>query len=148
MYYLGICLVLRESPCIEDTLANVSEMDSKCPRIFHVHTTIPKEVLLKLTQLAESQETDKRVRNQFICRYGVQSGYLVLEDFKTRDLPRPPPAGRESARKLCTAAGAAVFVFMAVLAFGIVVHLLMSMDRDFKISDPPRPTNHTNETVT
>ncbi|XP_037499676.1 UPF0692 protein C19orf54 homolog [Rhipicephalus sanguineus] len=53
----GICLVLRESPCIEDMLANVSEVDSKWPRIFYIHNMIPKEVLLKLTQLAESQQT-------------------------------------------------------------------------------------------
>ncbi|KAL1474395.1 hypothetical protein MTO96_038004 [Rhipicephalus appendiculatus] len=49
---------------------------------------------------------------------------------------------------LCAMAGAAVFVFMAVLVVGVVAHLLISTDKDVKVSDPPRPTNHTNENVT
>lgn len=53
----GICLVLQKSPCIEGLLANVSEVDSKCPSVFHISKDIPEEVLLKFTLLAESPET-------------------------------------------------------------------------------------------
>ncbi|KAL3212554.1 hypothetical protein MRX96_007966 [Rhipicephalus microplus] len=99
-------------------------------------------------RIHEFYEPPKPQEGTALPRYGVQGGYLVLEDLKTRDLPRPPPAGWESVRRLGTVAGAAVFVFTVVLAVSIVMHLLMSSDKNAKISDPPSPTNHTNETVT
>ncbi|KAL1446164.1 hypothetical protein MTO96_044662 [Rhipicephalus appendiculatus] len=53
----GICLVVRQSSCIEGVLANVSEVDTKCSRIFHIRNEMPEEALIKFTQLVESQET-------------------------------------------------------------------------------------------
>ncbi|XP_075555311.1 actin maturation protease [Dermacentor variabilis] len=52
----GICMVLQSS-CIEEMLVDTTEVDSKCSRIFHIRNIIPEEVLLELTQLAESPET-------------------------------------------------------------------------------------------
>lgn len=53
----GICLVLHQSSLIEHMLENVSEVDSVCSRIFHIHNAIPEKVFLLLTHLAESPKT-------------------------------------------------------------------------------------------
>ncbi|KAH6926295.1 hypothetical protein HPB50_016478 [Hyalomma asiaticum] len=98
-------------------------------------------------RIHEFFEPPKPQEGTVLPRYGVENGYLVLEDFKTRDLPRPPPAGWESARRLGAMAGAAVFLFMAVLVVGIIVHLVISAESDSKVLEPPVAANHTNETV-
>ncbi|XP_037575645.1 UPF0692 protein C19orf54 homolog [Dermacentor silvarum] len=51
----GICMVLQSS-CIEGTLEDITDMDSKCSKIFHIRNIIPEEALLELAQLAESPE--------------------------------------------------------------------------------------------
>ncbi|KAK8787383.1 hypothetical protein V5799_022841, partial [Amblyomma americanum] len=78
--------------------------------------------------------------------YGVEHGYLVLEDLKTRDLPRPPPAGWDSAKRLGLVAAAALCIFAAVVALGILSRVTRS-DDGRRPADPVHDRNGTNETA-
>nr|XP_054928165.1 uncharacterized protein LOC129385545 [Dermacentor andersoni] len=92
-------------------------------------------------------EPPKAQEGTVLPRYGVENGYMVLEDFKTRDLPRPPPPGWESAKKLGAVAAAALFVFVVVLAAAFVVLTLLPTNDDSRNQDPPLVANGTNETI-
>ncbi|XP_075555307.1 uncharacterized protein LOC142587872 [Dermacentor variabilis] len=98
-------------------------------------------------RMHEFFEPPKAQEGTVLPRYGVENGYLVLEDFKTRDLPRPPPPGWESAKRLGGVAAAALFVFVVVLAAAFVVRTLLPTDDDSRNYDPPLVANGTNETI-
>ncbi|XP_037576604.2 uncharacterized protein LOC119458815 [Dermacentor silvarum] len=98
-------------------------------------------------RINEFFEPPKPQEGTILPRYGVENGYLVLEDFKTRDLPRPPPAGWESAKRLGAMAAAALVVFLVVLSAAVVVHILLPANDDSKNHDPPLVANGTNETM-
>ncbi|KAK8787384.1 hypothetical protein V5799_022840, partial [Amblyomma americanum] len=97
-------------------------------------------------RIHEFYEPQKPQVGTVLPRYGVEHGYLVLEDLKTRDLPRPPPAGWDSAKRLGLVAAAALCIFAAVVALGILSRVTRS-DDGRRPADPVHDRNGTNETA-
>ncbi|KAK8776176.1 hypothetical protein V5799_030479 [Amblyomma americanum] len=97
-------------------------------------------------RIQEFYEPPKPQVGTALPRYGVEQGYLVLEDLKTRDLPRPPPAGWSSAKRLGLVAAAALGIFAAVVAFALFNSMARS-DDGTRPADPVLGSNGTSNTA-